>query len=117
MPLTEYEFPTAKIANVQAQLEKLVAQNYYLNRSARDGYRAYLQAYASHGLRSVFDVGKLDLRKVAKGFGFDVPPRVDITLGASMKKSGEGGLARRSYGSQPKQGGRKGGDFRKRRDS
>ena len=73
------------------------------HQSAKDGYRSYLQAYASHSLRSVFDVHKLDLVKVAKSFGFQTPPRVDITLGASMSrdKKKEG---RRAYGSQPRQG-------------
>jgi ATP-dependent RNA helicase DDX18/HAS1 len=75
-----------------------------VNKSAKDAYRSYLQAYASHSLRSVFDVNKLDLVKVAKSFGFPTPPRVDIQLGASMsrdKRQGTG--ARRTYGSQPKQ--------------
>lgn len=70
--------------------------------SAKDGYRAYLQAYASHSLRSVFDVHKLDLVKVAKGFGFSTPPRIDIQLGSSLsrdKKQQQQG--RRNYGSQP----------------
>lgn len=60
-------------------------------------------AYASHSLRSIFDVHKLDLIKVAKSFGFSTPPRVDITLGASMSrdKKKEG---RRAYGSQRAQG-------------
>ena len=46
---------------------------------------------------------KLDLVKVAKSFGFSTPPRIDLTLGASMgrDKKVEG---RRAYGSQPKQG-------------
>lgn len=71
--------------------------------SAKDGYRSYLQAYASHSLRSVFDVNKLDLVKVAKSFGFSTPPRVDITLGASMARDKKQG--RRSFGSQSKQNG------------
>jgi ATP-dependent RNA helicase DDX18/HAS1 len=50
-------------------------------------------------LRSVFNINSLDLVKVAKSFGFPTPPRVDIALGASMKKGNEG---RRAYGSQPK---------------
>ena len=110
VPLVEFEFPAKRIVNVQSQLEKLIGQNYYLNKSAKDGYRSYLQAYASHSLRSIFDVHQLDLVKVAKSFGFSVPPRVDITLGASMSrdKKKEG---RRAYGSQPKQGPR----FQKRR--
>lgn len=120
VPLEEFEFPSNKISNIQSQLEKLIGQNYYLNKvcadfslalqvsniviqSAKDGYRSYLQAYASHSLRSVFDVHSLDLVKVAKSFGFQTPPRVDITLGASMSrdKKKEG---RRAYGSQPRQG-------------
>ncbi|KAI4130476.1 MAG: hypothetical protein LQ338_001707 [Usnochroma carphineum] len=103
VPLVEFEFPSQRIMNIQPQLEKLISQNYYLNKSAKDGYRSYLQAYASHSLRSIFDVHKLDLNKVAKSFGFQTPPRVDITLGASMSrdKKKEG---RRAYGSQPKQG-------------
>ncbi|KAL8784060.1 MAG: hypothetical protein Q9213_004187 [Squamulea squamosa] len=103
VPLVEFDFPAKRIMNIQSQLEKLIGQNYYLNNSAKDGYRSYLQAYASHSLRSVFDVHKLDLNKVAKSFGFQTPPRVDITLGASMSrdKRKEG---RRPYGSQPRQG-------------
>jgi ATP-dependent RNA helicase DDX18/HAS1 len=88
--------------DIQSQLEALITKNYYLNKSAKDGYRSYLQAYASHSLRSVFDVHKLDLVKVAKSFGFSTPPRIDISLGASMgrDKKVEG---RRAYGSQPQQ--------------
>ncbi|KAJ5345011.1 hypothetical protein N7452_003015 [Penicillium brevicompactum] len=105
VPVVEFEFPASKIVNVQSQLEKLIGQNYYLNKSAKDGYRSYLQAYASHSLRTVFDVNKLDLVKVAKGFGFNAPPRIDIQLGASLsrdKKQEQQG--RRTYGSQPKNG-------------
>ncbi|KAA6414718.1 MAG: ATP-dependent RNA helicase HAS1 [Lasallia pustulata] len=101
VPVVEFEFPAKRIVNVQSQLEKLIGQNYYLNKSAKDGYRSYLQAYASHSLRSIFDVHKLDLVKVAKSFGFQTPPRVDITLGASMSRDKKEG--RRAYGSQPKQ--------------
>ncbi|KAF2743801.1 ATP-dependent RNA helicase HAS1 [Sporormia fimetaria CBS 119925] len=105
VPLVEFELPAKKIINIQSQLEKLISQNYYLNKSAKDGYRSYLQAYASHSLRSVFDVHKLDLVKVAKSFGFATPPRIDISLGASLSrdKKVEG---RRAYGSQPRQGNR-----------
>ncbi|MCJ1395011.1 ATP-dependent RNA helicase ddx18 [Xylographa bjoerkii] len=103
VPVVEFDFPAKRIVNVQSQLEKLIGQNYYLNKSAKDGYRSYLQAYASHSLRSIFDVNKLDLVKVAKSFGFQTPPRIDIQLGASMSrdKKKEG---RRAYGSQPRQG-------------
>ncbi|KAJ3016698.1 ATP-dependent RNA helicase [Thoreauomyces humboldtii] len=85
VPLNEYQFPTSKIANVQSQLERLVEKNYYLNRSAKDGYRSYLQAYASHSLKKIFDVGVLDLQKVARAYGFTVPPSVNLVMGASGK--------------------------------
>jgi ATP-dependent RNA helicase DDX18/HAS1 len=49
--------------------------------------------------------------KLAKSFGFTTPPRVDITLGASMSKDKKGG--RRAYGSQNPQGSKFSG---KRRD-
>jgi len=104
VPVVEFDFPASKILNIQSQLEKLLAKNYYLNKSAKEGYRSYLNAYASHSLRSVYDVNKLDLVKVAKSFGFATPPRVDITLGASMRRDEKTQGRKRAYGSQPIQG-------------
>jgi len=73
--LTEYEFPPHKIANMQNQLEALITKNYYLHRSAKDAYRSYLLAYASHSLKNIYDVKALDLVAVAKSFGFEHPPQ------------------------------------------
>lgn len=87
VPLNEYEFPMDKIANVQSQLEQLIKNNYWLHQSAKDGYRAYLQAYASHHLKTVYKVDKLDLVKVGKSFGFNIPPKVNITIGSSVTKT------------------------------
>ncbi|KAF2719695.1 ATP-dependent RNA helicase HAS1 [Polychaeton citri CBS 116435] len=101
VPLVELEIPPKKILDIQSQLEMLIGKNYYLNKSAKDGYRSYLQAYASHSLRSIFNVNNLDLVKAAKSFGFTTPPRIDLNMGASMKKGPEKG--RRPYGSQPRQ--------------
>ena len=63
------------------QLEKLLQKNYFLHRSAKDGFRAYLQSYASYSLKKIFDVNQLDLAEVGKAFGFSVPPRVNLNLG------------------------------------
>lgn len=103
VPVTEFEFENKKIKNIQSQLEKLIGQNYFLQQSAKEAFKSYLHAYASHSLRSVYDVNKLDLAKVAKSFGFQTPPRVDIQLGQSMTRNKT--QARRPYGSQPKQRG------------
>lgn len=35
VPVVEFEFPNSKIVNVQSQLEKLIGQNYYLNKVCR----------------------------------------------------------------------------------
>jgi ATP-dependent RNA helicase DDX18/HAS1 len=78
--LNEYEFPTHKLSNVQAQLERLVEKNYYLHQSARDAYRSYILAYNSHALKDTFNVHTLDLKAVAKSFGFAVPPRVNLNI-------------------------------------
>lgn len=85
IPLNEYTFPANKIANVQGQLEKLISKNYYLHQSAKEGYRSYIQAYGSYSLKRIFDINKLDLAKVAKAFGFSVPPKVNVSIGTGLK--------------------------------
>lgn len=85
VPLNEYNFPLDKIANVQGQLEKLITKNYYLHQSAKEGFRSYVQAYASYSLKRIFNVHDLDLAKVAKAYGFTTPPAVNIPIGTSTK--------------------------------
>lgn len=80
VPLNEYDFPPNKLANVQTQLEKLVEKNYYLHQAAKEAFRSYILAYNSHGLKDIFNVHSLDLKAVAKSFGFPVPPRVNINI-------------------------------------
>lgn len=89
--LNEYEFSASKIANVESQLMKLVEKTYYLHKSAKDAYRGYLLAYASHSLKDIFDVGRLDLQGVSKSFGLQVPPKVTLpvkTNGKTGKRKG-----------------------------
>ncbi|KAJ3882306.1 DEAD-domain-containing protein [Lentinula edodes] len=87
VPLNEFSFPQERILNIQTQLEKLLSKNYYLHQSAKDGFRSYLQAYASYSLKKIFDVNALDLAKVGKAFGFAVPPRVNLNLGVGSVKT------------------------------
>lgn len=100
VPLNEYEFPEKKMAKVQPQLEKLIATNYALNRSASDAYRSYLQAYVSHGMKDIFNVHELDLKAVATSFCFDNPPRVNLNMMGSArapKRRGGGGGVGEGY--------------------
>ncbi|KAH9921967.1 DEAD-domain-containing protein [Epithele typhae] len=95
VPLNEFDFPANKIQNVQTQLEHLLEKNYYLYNSAKDGFRSYLQAYASYSLKQIYDVNKLDLAKVGKAFGFKVPPRVNVSIGGGKGGAGRTGAKRK----------------------
>ena len=87
IPLNEYEFSEGKLANITNQYEKLVERNYFLNTSAREAYRSYIQAYASHSHKDIFNVHQLDLQKVSKAFGLAVPPRVNLSVKLGGKNS------------------------------
>lgn len=65
-----------------------------MHQSAKDGYRSYLQAYASYSLKKIFDVNQLDLAKVGKAFGFAVPPRVNVSVGGGSGGAGRSGRKR-----------------------
>uniref|UniRef100_A0A1I7YZC9 ATP-dependent RNA helicase n=1 Tax=Steinernema glaseri TaxID=37863 RepID=A0A1I7YZC9_9BILA len=78
--LNEFEFTWNKVANIQPQLEKLINQNYYLHTSAKEAYKSYIRAYDSHSLKHIFDIETLNLVEVAKSFGFDAPPYVDLPV-------------------------------------
>jgi len=90
--MDEYEFPDRKLVRVQAQLEALVAKNYYLNQSARNAFRSYLLAYASHSHKHIFNVHEVDLAAVGKSFGFAVPPKVPLNF---SHRGGKGRAANR----------------------
>ncbi|KAL1812496.1 hypothetical protein ACET3Z_022561 [Daucus carota] len=86
VPVKECEFPEKKLANVQSHLEKLVSNNYYLNKSAKEAYRSYVLAYNSHSSKDIFNVHRLDLQGVAASFCFDNPPKVSINIDSSASK-------------------------------
>jgi len=47
--------------------------------SAKDAFKAYVRAYDSHHLKTIFDVHTLNLTAVAQSFGFKVAPNVDLS--------------------------------------
>lgn len=96
VPLNEFEFSWSKIADIQLQLENLVGKNYFLNASGKEAFKAYVRAYDSHSLKTIFDINTLNLSKVAISFGFKVPPAVDLKVSAKKsnfptKRTGGGG--------------------------
>lgn len=74
----EFDVKWSKVADVQDQLEKLLDKSFYLARSAHDGYKSYIRAYASHKLKDYFSVERLDLTVAANNFGLKVAPQVDL---------------------------------------
>lgn len=71
-------------------------KNYFLNQSAKEAFKAYVRAYDSHHLKTIFDINTIDLAKVALSFGFKVPPAIDLKVHAKKsnrpsKKNGGGG--------------------------
>ncbi|XP_072745069.1 probable ATP-dependent RNA helicase pitchoune [Anoplolepis gracilipes] len=107
VPVNEYEFSWNKIADIQLQLEKLISKNYFLHQSAKEAFKNYVRAYDSHHLKQVFDIETLDLTKVAKSFGFIVPPAVDLKISSSKasrprKRLGGGGYGHYKNMNKPK---------------
>jgi Domain of unknown function (DUF4217) len=47
--------------------------------SAKEAFKAFVRAYDSHELKTIFDIQTLDLGKLALSFGFKVPPNVDLS--------------------------------------
>ncbi|KAF3337763.1 DEAD-box ATP-dependent RNA helicase 27-like protein [Carex littledalei] len=69
-----------KTLPLQALLEKIVGENYYLSQSAKNAYKTCIEAYNSHQIKSVFNVHTLNLKGVAKSFCFSSPPKVNVNL-------------------------------------
>ncbi|GMR54299.1 hypothetical protein PMAYCL1PPCAC_24494 [Pristionchus mayeri] len=100
--LNEFDFSWAKVSNIQSQLEKLISENYYLNKSAKEAYKGYVRSYDSHSQRDCFDVTSLDLLAVSKSFGFSVPPFVDLPITHKPKTAARGdNIANYMKGSKP----------------
>jgi ATP-dependent RNA helicase DDX18/HAS1 len=55
VPLNEFEFSWSKVSDIQPQLEKLISKNYFLNLSAKEGFKAYVRSYESHSLKQVIN--------------------------------------------------------------
>ncbi|XP_034828745.1 probable ATP-dependent RNA helicase pitchoune isoform X1 [Maniola hyperantus] len=93
--LNEFEFSWNKVSDIQLQLEKLISRNYFLNQSAKEAFKSYIRAYDSHHLKTIFDIDTIDLAKVAKSFGFTVPPAIELKIankGPPQKRKGGGGF-------------------------
>ncbi|CAA0812513.1 DEAD-box ATP-dependent RNA helicase 51 [Striga hermonthica] len=86
VPLKEYEFDQKKLPNVQSYLERLVSNNYYLNKSAKDAYKSYIESYKGHSTKDIFNIHRLDLQAVAASFCLHIPPKVNLNIDSVVSK-------------------------------
>ena len=77
IPFKKVKFDLKKIANIQSQLEKLINENQYLQKSAKKAFRSFVRAYSSKPLKSIFSIENLDLNEECKSFGFATTLRID----------------------------------------
>ncbi|KAK7292121.1 hypothetical protein RIF29_07834 [Crotalaria pallida] len=86
VPVKEYAYDESKVANVQSHLENLVANNFYLNKMAKEAYRSYILAYNSHSMKDIFNVHRLDMQAVAASFCFSNPPNVTLNINSGKQR-------------------------------
>ncbi|KAI0986167.1 hypothetical protein GJ496_002069 [Pomphorhynchus laevis] len=101
--INEFKFSWSKIANVQNELENIISKNYFLHMAGRDAYKSYVRAYASHHLKDIYNISRLDLKQVAKSFGFIEPPYVNLDVGAPSKRKQKNMMAAQRDKKQKKQ--------------
>lgn len=86
VPVKEYAYDEKKVANIQSHLENLVAENYFLNKMAKEAYKSYILAYNSHSSKDIFSVQRLDMQAVAASFCFSNPPNVSLNINMSKQR-------------------------------
>ncbi|OHT15374.1 DEAD/DEAH box helicase family protein [Tritrichomonas foetus] len=88
VPLTKLEMPS-KLFEFDLTLKDKMSKNRKLLKNAKEALKSYLMAYESHALNDCFDIRKLDIEGIAKSFGFDELPQLDIRV--SEGKSADDG--------------------------
>ncbi|KAH0785730.1 ATP-dependent RNA helicase HAS1 [Histomonas meleagridis] len=88
VPLKKLPMPTKKIISINLLIENLMTTNRKLMKNAKEGLKSYLMSYESHPLTQCFNVKKLDIEGVAKSFGFNEMPYLDIRVVGAKEDDG-----------------------------
>jgi ATP-dependent RNA helicase DDX18/HAS1 len=78
-----------KLISTESKLIRLVEASYHLNRLAFYAYGSYLQYFSANLFKSIFNTQALDVAAVARGFGFQVPPRVIAKPGQFLNRKAQ----------------------------
>ncbi|KAK8893865.1 ATP-dependent RNA helicase ddx18 [Tritrichomonas musculus] len=84
------KLPMPKLNELKLVLAEALSKDRKLMKSAKEALQSYLLAYEQHPLRNCFDIAKLDIEGVAKSFGFEEMPQLDIQE-SRKKKSADNG--------------------------
>jgi ATP-dependent RNA helicase DDX18/HAS1 len=88
VPLKEFTFPTDKVMQLELLISNILSTKRDLQKLAKEAFRAYLMSYDSHPLNDCFNVAKLDIESLAKSFGFEEVPHLDIQVSTGKKDDG-----------------------------
>lgn len=69
LSLNEFKIPSKNFSVLQAKIENLIRNNYYLNRLAKEALKSFLHSYTNHFLKDVFCLRKINLRSFSRNFG------------------------------------------------
>lgn len=67
-------------------------------------FRGYIRSYDSHSLKQIYDVNTLNLIEVARSFGFEAPPFVDLPISHKPKVPLLNNTKKRTIGNSKKFG-------------
>ncbi|EGR31696.1 hypothetical protein IMG5_104100 [Ichthyophthirius multifiliis] len=84
--MKELVFPEEKIADIQKQIFMVVQKNKQFQKLAYDGFKSCVFAYQHHSLKNIFNIRKLNLQKLAFGYGLENAPQIDLKIKKSKKK-------------------------------
>lgn len=88
VPLKQLKFPKDKVMKVDLAIYKQVTGDRKMLMAAKEGLKSYLMSYEGHALNDCFNIEKLDVEGIAKSFGFEEMPHLDIPLSDGKKADG-----------------------------
>lgn len=88
--ITQFNLNVGKIDKDQNKVEKYVnKKEHSILVAAFEAYRAYLFNYISRRNKKIFDLGKIDVTKLCKSFGFDSPPFINFESVLNLEEAKE----------------------------
>jgi ATP-dependent RNA helicase DDX18/HAS1 len=88
VPVKELKFPENKVMKLDLLIANILSTNREILALAKEALKGYLMAYESHPMNDCFNVAHLEIERVAKSFGFDELPYLNIPLSDGKKQDG-----------------------------